>query len=39
MIHRIWSRNWWRNRSAEMDSLMEAIGKAQNAAPLDKAAD
>ncbi|MCA8934975.1 MAG: DUF4011 domain-containing protein [Planctomycetes bacterium] len=39
IIHRIWSRNWWRNRSAEMDSLMEAIAKAKNAAPADKTAD
>ena len=39
IIHRIWSRNWWRNRSAEMDSLMEAIAKAKNAAPADNTAD
>jgi very-short-patch-repair endonuclease len=28
-IHRIWSRNWWRNREAEVQKVLEAVRKAR----------
>lgn len=29
IIHRIWSRNWWRNKQTEVDLLLDAIKHAQ----------